>query len=166
MRCFPSLHDTSPVLPRICSRMHFHNHSARTAFSRWQSISFASDHVLSSIKAFFILYSALTYLRIGYETFGSLSSLTTNSPCKVRFASHYRKLVTNKLKINKPGKQMPYIRLFGHPPHPAHAGFSAAFTSSAYSPIGLFNMQIACEEIPSPFPVNPSPSSVVAFTFT
>ena len=32
--------------------------------------------------------------------------------------------------------------------------------------LGLTSRQIACEEMPSPVPVKPKPSSVVAFTFT
>ena len=51
----------------------------------------------------------------------------------------------------------------GHPLHPSHP---LAVTSSLYSSLGVVSIQIACEEIPSPVPVKPRPSSVVALTLT
>ena len=53
----------------------------------------------------------------------------------------------------------------GQPLQPAHP-CPLSVTSSLPTPNGLVNRQIAWAEIPSPVPVKPSPSSVVAFTFT
>ena len=55
---------------------------------------------------------------------------------------------------------------FWHPPQPPQGGTAASSTSTEEKLVSFRREQMAWEEMPSPVPVKPSPSSVVAFTFT